>query len=60
MLDHKIEKSTDFLWNIHLKYVYKENIPAAKLEERQKLDDEMERQKLSSKGAHGHYKKIVI
>ena len=29
MLDHKIEKSCDFLWSIQLKYVYKDTVKEA-------------------------------
>ena len=35
MLDNKIEKATDFLWNIQLKYEYKEVQSLEKFEEQQ-------------------------
>lgn len=34
MLDHSIEKSTDFLWSIQLKYVYQERYSSSYLAEK--------------------------
>ena len=51
MLEHGIEKSTDFLWNIQLKYIYRERASATALVNRARQDELDKKRRLDKRGS---------